>query len=81
MDPVAHLGQHLLGYVLLKRIPLEEKGSLLQSFYNKTDSKQWAILFDHLGRLLRNTPELSAEVMDRCKAFSNLDCEREMQRS
>ena len=69
MDPVAHLGQHLLDYFLLGRIPLEEKNSLLQRFYNKTDSKQWATLLDHLGRLLRNTSELSAEVRDRCKIF------------
>jgi hypothetical protein len=68
-DPVAHLGEHLLDYFLLGRIPLEGKDSLLQRFYNKTDSKQWATLFDHLGRLLRNTPELSDEVRDRCKAF------------
>ena len=71
MDPVAHLGEHLLDYYLLGRIPLQGKDSLLQRFYNKTekDPKKWATLFDHLGRLLKNTPELSPEVADRCKAF------------
>jgi hypothetical protein len=68
-DPVAHLGEHLLDYFLLRRIPLEGKDNLLQRFYNKTDPKQWGTLFDHLGRLLRNTSELSREGSDRCKAF------------
>ncbi len=68
-DPVSHLGQHLLDYTLWGRPPLEGKGSLLQRFYNKTDAKQWAALFDHLGRLLKNTAELSNQLTEGCKAF------------
>ncbi len=68
-DPVAHLGQHLLDYTLWGHLPLEGKESLLQRFYNKTDAKQWGALFDHLGRLLKNTAELSNELTEKCKAF------------
>ena len=46
-------GQHLLDYTLWGRIPLEGKDSLLERFYNKTDAKQWAALFDHLGRSIK----------------------------
>ena len=68
-DPLSHLGQHLLDYTLWGRIPLERKDSLLQRFYNKTDAKQWAALFDHLGRSLKNTAGLRNDLSERCKAF------------
>lgn len=68
-DPVANLGEHLLDYYLLGRTPLQGKDSLLQRFYNKASAKRWATLFDHAGRLMRNTAELSEEVANRCKAF------------
>lgn len=71
-DPVSHLGQHLLDYTLWGLIPLEGKDSLLQRFYNKTDAKQWAPLFDHLGRLLTKTKELSNDLTEKCKAFFEL---------
>lgn len=68
-DPVAHLGEHLLDYFLLGRIPLDGKESPLQRFYNRTTSKEWGHLFDHLGRQLKNTNSLSDEASDRCKIF------------
>jgi hypothetical protein len=70
-DPVSNLGQHLLAYTLWGQLPLEGKDSLIQRFYNKTekDPKQWAALFDHLGRLLKKTAELSNELTEGCKGF------------
>lgn len=68
-DPVSHLGQHLLDYTLWGRLPLEGKDSLLERFYNKTDEKQWAALFDHLGRLLKNSQQLDNELTEACMAF------------
>jgi hypothetical protein len=68
-DSVAALGQHLLDYFMLGLIPLEGDESMLVKFYAKTKADHWAGLFDHVGRLLSNTPVLKPEMATRLKAF------------
>lgn len=67
------LGQHLFMFYVWDMFPLTGKKSLLQSYYTKTKDhpKQWAVLFDHAGRLLRNTTEeLDQGIKDRLQAFA-----------
>ena len=61
------LAQHLFTYYLWKVYPLKGNESLLQRYYQKTDSdrKQWATLFDHVGRSLRNTKQLDRGLKER----------------
>ena len=65
------LGQHLFTYYLWKVYPLKGDDSLLERFYQKTenDRKQWATLFDHVGRSLRNTKQLDRDLKERILAF------------
>ena len=68
-NSISHLGQHVLDYYILGLIELTGTESLLRKFYAKTESKYWAALFDHLGRMLSKTNELEPEIAERCKAF------------
>ena len=56
-DVVASLGKHLFNYYIWDMYPLVGTDSLLDHFYQKTNEKRWywGRLFDHVGRLLRNT--------------------------
>jgi hypothetical protein len=62
---VDRLGQHLFAYYLWDVFPLTGDESLLERFYNKTNSdrKRWAQLFDHVGRSLRNRGRHLDEVL------------------
>ena len=69
-DPIAHLGEHLFAHYVWANDFLESEAGLLKRFYQKTSSKQWATLFDHVGRSLKNSPaDLDVALKDRCKAF------------
>ena len=69
-DPVSHLGEHLFAHYVWANDLLESDTSLLKRFYDQTSSKQWAILFDHVGRSLKNSPpDLDIVLKERCKAF------------
>jgi hypothetical protein len=69
-DPIAHLGEHLFAHYLWANDQLENETGLLRRFYEKTPSKQWATLFDHVGRSLKNSPaDLEVGLKERCKAF------------
>lgn len=62
------LGQHLITYYIWQLFPLKGKESLLAKFYDKTngDRKRWAQLFDHVGRLLKNSGNrLDKDITDR----------------
>ena len=65
------LGQHLFTYYLWEIFPLQGDESLLERYYQKTenDRKQWATLFDHVGRSLRNTKQLDRGLKERILAF------------
>ena len=66
------LGQHLFSYYLWKYYPLRGENSLLEKFYEKTneDRQRWAILFDHVGRSLRNSGKhLKEDLKNRIVAF------------
>ena len=54
---IASLGEHLFMYYIWEMYPLAGTDSLLDQFYQKTNDKRryWGRLFDHVGRLLRNT--------------------------
>src|SRR5262249_27051528 len=69
-DPIAHLGEHLFAHYLWANDQLDNETGLLRRFYEKTSSKQWAALFDHVGRSLSNSPgDLEAGLKARVKAF------------
>ena len=53
------LGEHLFHYYMLDMYALSGENSLLERFYQVTehDRKQWASLFDYVGRTLRDTSE------------------------
>ena len=71
-DLTVNLGQHLFKYYIWEVFPLEGTGSLLNGFYQATDSerKHWATLFAYVGRLLENTGKrLDEGVKDRIVAF------------
>lgn len=56
-EVIDKLGQHLFTYYLWEAYPLTGDESLLERFYDKTkdDRKRWGLLFDHVGRSLRNS--------------------------
>lgn len=69
---VDRLGQQLFTYYLWQLYPLVGDQSLLGRFYEKTnnDRQRWARLFDHVGRLLRNSDKiLDKELIDRIIAY------------
>jgi hypothetical protein len=69
---VDRLGQHLFTYYLWEAYPLSGDESLLERFYDKTndDRKRWALLFDHVGRSLRNSGRhLDKALIDRVITF------------
>ena len=55
--PVDPLGRHLFTYYLWDLYPLKGETSLLERYYQQTDSEHsyWANLFDYVGRVLRNS--------------------------
>ena len=67
------LGEHLFLYYLWEVYPLRGDGSLLERFYQKSDNarKQWATLFDNIGRLLERTNKqhLNESLKNRTLAF------------
>ena len=69
--PVGRLGQHLLNYYWWDMYPLTGKDSLLERYYQKTDSDRdrWARLFDHAGRSLENTDKLENSITERVTRF------------
>ncbi len=72
MELVDRLGQHLFIYYLWEVYPLTGENSLLERFYDRTstDRKRWARLFDHVGRLLRDSDmNLDRALTDRATAF------------
>jgi len=69
---IDRLGQHLFTYYLWQVYPLTGDDSLLARFYEKTsnDRKQWAQLFDHVGRSLSNSGKhLEKDLINRATAF------------
>ena len=71
-DLVNKLGQHLFTYYLWDVYPLSGDESLLEPFYTKTqdDPTPWGHLFNHIGRLLRNSGKhLDKELTARIIAF------------
>lgn len=71
---VDRLGQHLFTYYLWEVYPLSGDESLLERFYDRTndDRKRWALLFDHVGRTLRNSGRyLDKGLTDRVIAYFN----------
>ena len=70
--PIDTLGQHLFTYYLWGMYPLQGKISLLERFYQKTDSKpeHWGNLFRNIGHRLWNSGEtLDQDMKDRVLAF------------
>ena len=66
------LGQHLFTYYLWAVYPLNGEDSLLEKFYEKTteDRQRWALLFNHVGRSLRNSGKhIEENLRDRIFAF------------
>ena len=66
------LGEHLFHYYMLDMYALSGENSLLERFYQVTehDRKQWASLFDYVGRTLRDTSEqLEQNLIDRIINF------------
>lgn len=71
-EPIAHLGQHLFAYYIWGQDPSEGSSmGLLEKFYRNTAPKHWASLFDHAGRVLRNSAgtEVRQGIIDRCIEF------------
>ena len=68
------LGHHLFMFYLWGMYSLTGPDSLLRMYYDKTASqpKHWAALFDHAGRLLRNTTgDIEPPVMKRVIEFAD----------
>lgn len=66
------LGQHFFAYYLWEVYPLNGEDSLLEKFYEKTteDRQRWALLFNHVGRSLRNSGKhIEENLRDRIFAF------------
>lgn len=69
---IASLGEHLFMYYIWNMYPLEGTDSLLDHFYQKTNEKRWywGKLFDHVGRLLRNTgKQLEESIKSKVTSF------------
>ena len=72
LEIVDNLGQHLFTYYLWQIYPLNGVDSLLEKFYEKTNEhrQQWANLFDHVGRSLRNSgKQLDEDLKNRVVDF------------
>ena len=70
--PIDALGQHLFTYYLWDMYPLRGMGSLLERFYEQTNSnpEHWANLFNYVGRRLQdNGKHLNQNLIDRVIDF------------
>ena len=70
--PIDALGEHLFTYYLWDMYPLRGMESLLERFYEQTDSNRehWANLFNYVGRHLRESGEhLNQNLIDRIIDF------------
>ena len=66
------LGQHLFTYYLCALYPLKGNESLLERYYQQTDTRRehWGNLFDHIGHRLRNSGKnLNQNMKDNILAF------------
>ena len=69
-EPIGVLGERLFNYYLLDMFPLEGQESLLEQFYQRTDKKHWANLFNDIGHRLWNTGEhLNQNTENRVRKF------------
>ena len=78
--PIDALGQHLFTYYLWDMYPLKGMESLLERFYEQTDSNRehWSNLFNHIGLLLQNSKEqLDQDLKNRIIAFFEWRFEQE----
>ena len=69
---VDQIGERLFTYYLREVYPLTGDGSLLEEFYEKTkgDKERWSHLFDHAGRLLKNSgKQLPEDLKERFTRF------------
>ena len=70
--PIDILGQHLFTYHLWDMYPLKGMESLLERFYEQTDSNRehWTNLFHHVGRCLqKNGEHLNQSLIDKIITF------------
>ena len=73
-SPIDVLGQHLFTYYLWDMYPLRGEKSLLERYYQQTDTNRehWANLFNDTGRRLRNSGKnLDQNMVDRVIPFCN----------
>jgi hypothetical protein len=68
-DSIVPLGCHPLDYYMVGLLELTGPDKLLKRYYARTDPKQWARLFDHVGRLLANRSDLNPHIAVRIKDF------------
>ncbi len=71
-QPIYLLGKHLFTLYLWEKYPLTGDDSLLEKYYKATidDPEQWANLFEHVGRMLRDTTdELDTNIRNRIVGF------------
>ncbi len=69
-DMTDALGQHIEMYYVWGLIGLDDKPSMLRAFYENTEPKNWAALFDHVGRSLKNSgAAIPPEIKQRCESF------------
>ena len=71
-QPVYLLGKHLFTLYLWEQYPLTGGDSLLEKYYKTTtdNPEHWANLFEHVGRILRDTTEeLDTDIRNRIVGF------------
>ena len=71
-QPIYLLGKHLFTLYLWEKYPLTGGDSLLEKYYKATidNPEQWANLFEHVGRMLRDTTdELDTNIRNRIVSF------------
>lgn len=69
-DIIDALGQHIVMYYVWGFVKLDSSPSLLRAFYENTEPKNWAGLFDHVGRSLKNSgAAIPPEIKQRCESF------------
>ena len=64
------LGKSILDYYFWGQFSLKREGSLLKKYYQMTDAKSWASLFDHAGHHLKNAGKsINSDIKERFLDF------------
>ena len=81
---ISILGERIFTYYCWGKFPLHGDDSLLEKYYQASDTKAWANLFGHVGRRLKNSgqpidSDIHKKFLDFFESRLKVECQEELQ--